>query len=190
MSCHTKNSLSVVAMLAIGACATTTTVAPGTPSPPVDSSLEAVIQPLGASAVTGQLLFTAGEHGVLIEGTIQGLSPGSRHGFHVHEIGDCSDPQGKSAGGHFNPSGHSHGGLEQASSHLGDLGNIEADAAGTAKIVLVKSGATLKDGPNAYLGRSVIVHEAPDDFVTQPTGNSGARVACGVIRVRTPGHQD
>jgi Cu-Zn family superoxide dismutase len=112
--------------------------------------------------------------------TLEGLPPGE-HGFHVHENGDCSAPDASSAGGHFNPTQHPHGAPEAPERHMGDLGNITADAGGKAQVTRTFTGVQL-DGDNGIVGKAVIVHAAPDDFKTQPTGNAGARLACGVIR--------
>ena len=110
---------------------------------------------------------------------LSGLKEGS-HGFHIHEFGDCSAPDGTSAGGHFNPSGEPHAGPKDAARHTGDLGNVEAGKDGTATLEYVDAKAAF-DGPNSILGRGVIVHEKVDDLKTQPTGNAGARLACGVV---------
>jgi Cu-Zn family superoxide dismutase len=122
--------------------------------------------------------------GVSIKGTVSGLTPG-RHGFHVHEHGNCHSADGLSAGGHFNPTNAPHGATEATHSHVGDLGNIVADASGRAVIDLVKKPATLKAGPSSFLGRSLIVHAAADDLKSQPAGGSGSRVGCGVIKPMT-----
>lgn len=140
----------------------------------------ATLQPLGDSGVSGEVTFTAVEGGVRIDAHVMGLSPGE-HGFHIHEYGDCSSPDGKSAGGHFNPGDMPHGSPDDAMSHAGDLGNITADADGHAMLSRVSTHITLGDGPANILGRGVIVHEKTDDMTTQPTGAAGGRVACGVI---------
>jgi len=145
------------------------------------STANAVFQALGDSGVSGTLTFTQVAGGVRVEGTIAGLAPGSVHGFHVHEKGDCSSPDGKSAGGHFNPDGVDHGDLNASPSHVGDLGNVVADGSGKAMVSLVRGDATLGDGgPHDILGRGLILHADRDDF-SQPTGNAGSRVACAVI---------
>ena len=121
-------------------------------------------------------------HG-LLSNDISGLAPGETRGFHVHDVGDCSAPDASSAGGHFNPGGHEHGAMDHPMSHAGDLGNITADASGRAQgLVTDLTKITLQPGAAiGILGRSVIVHAKVDDLTTQPTGNAGARVACGVI---------
>lgn len=109
-----------------------------------------------------------------------GLKPNREHGFHIHEVGDCSSGDGMSAKGHFNPFGKPHGrGPER---HAGDLPALKADAKGRARMTVDLDIVTLESGPANIVGRSVIVHADPDDYATQPTGNAGARLACGVIR--------
>ena len=119
--------------------------------------------------------------GVHFTGTVTGL-PAGVHGFHIHETGDCSAPDGSSAGGHFNPTGAPHGGPQSAERHLGDLGNITADASGNAEVNIHAGGVTLGEGENAIMGKAIIVHAGADDLTTQPTGDAGARLACGVIQ--------
>ena len=119
--------------------------------------------------------------GVHFMGDITGL-PAGTHGFHIHETGDCSAPDATSAGGHFNPGSTNHGAPDAAEHHAGDLGNIEADASGNASVNIMANGVTLGPGANSIMGKGVIVHAAADDFQTQPTGNAGARLACGVIQ--------
>jgi Cu-Zn family superoxide dismutase len=139
----------------------------------------AVLYSTLGSKVQGMVSFSKERDGMHIEASIQGLSPGP-HGFHIHEYGDCSSPDANSAGGHFNPGNMPHGSPTMEKHHAGDLGNIQADASGNAKLTLVVPQLSF-EGPNSVLGRGMIVHGQADDFTTQPTGNSGARVACGVI---------
>ena len=139
----------------------------------------AVLSPLGSSGVSGTVTFTKAEGGVRVQAQLKGLKPGD-HGFHVHEFGDCSAPDGTSAGGHFNPAGAPHAGPHDPQRHAGDMGNVTAGVDGGASVDYVDPQASF-DGPNDILGRGVIVHEKGDDLKTQPTGNAGGRVACGVI---------
>jgi len=141
----------------------------------------AVLQPTKGSNVSGVITFTKISGGIRVVADIEGLTPGD-HGFHIHEFGDCSAPDATSAGGHFNPEGHLHAGPGSQQRHEGDLGNVAANANGKAHYDLVDTQLSF-DGPHSIIGRSVIVHEKIDDFKTQPTGNAGARVACGVIGV-------
>src|SRR5947209_13050725 len=130
------------------------------------------------SKVTGTVTFTKVGDDVQVVADIQNLTPG-KHGFHIHEKGDCSAPDGASAGGHFNPTMKHHGGPSTLDHHAGDLGNIEADASGKAH--LDWKGKLSLAGNDSIIGRSVVVHEKADDLKTDPFGNSGARVACGAI---------
>jgi len=139
----------------------------------------AVLNPLGASGVAGSVTFTKAEGGVRVSAKLTGLKEGP-HGFHLHEFGDCSAADGTSAGGHFNPSAEPHAGPHDAARHTGDLGNIVAGKDGIATLDYVDPRAAF-DGPASILGRGVIVHANADDFKTQPTGNAGGRVACGVV---------
>jgi Cu-Zn family superoxide dismutase len=143
-----------------------------------------VVQPLGDSKVTGKVIFTQVSGGVEVNAELTGLSQGE-HGFHVHEFGDCSMADGTCAGAHFNPTGAPHGGPDDARRHVGDLGNIEADASGTATYKRVDKLLAL-NGPNSIIGRAIIVHAAPDDLKSQPSGDAGARVGCGVIGIADP----
>ncbi|MBI4465041.1 MAG: superoxide dismutase family protein [Acidobacteria bacterium] len=149
-------------------------------APPAASGASVTLQPTEGNTAAGTLsLMTMGE-GVHFTGTVTGLPPGM-HGFHIHETGDCSAPDGSSAGGHFNPGGTQHGAPDAPEHHAGDLGNIEADASGNAEVNIPSSGLTLGPGENSVMGKAVIVHAAADDFA-QPAGNAGARLACGVIQ--------
>jgi Cu-Zn family superoxide dismutase len=142
--------------------------------------VEAILEPLGDSGVQGKVSFDPSTGGVRIQAQVTGLSAG-KHGFHIHEVGDCSAPDGTSAGGHFNPQEVDHAGPE-GTAHAGDMGNLRADKRGAATLTLVSSRITLGDGSATdIIGRAVIVHADPDDLVSQPTGAAGGRVACGVI---------
>lgn len=143
---------------------------------------QATLQPTTGNETAGTVTFTQNGDKVLVEATLTGLKPGD-HGVHIHEKGDCSAPDGMSAGGHFNPSGSAHGSPEGVH-HAGDMGNAVAGADGKASLRIELSGVTVDPGANSVVGRAVIVHAAADDFVTQPTGNAGKRVACGVIAAK------
>ncbi len=144
----------------------------------------AVLSPTKGSSVAGEVTFTKVDGGVKIVADVTGLTPGL-HGFHIHEFGDCSAPDGASAGGHFNPHHMQHGGPDAAVRHAGDFGNLEADASGKAHYERVDTMISL-DGAESIIGHGVIVHAKEDDLKTQPTGNAGARVACGAIGVAKP----
>lgn len=143
------------------------------------SEAKAVLTPTKDSNVRGVVTFLAVEGGIRIVADITGLTPG-KHGFHIHEKGDCSAPDASSAGGHFNPTSSQHGAPDNIDRHVGDLGNIEADDLGHARYDVVDTVIAL-NGEKSIIGKSVIVHTDADDFKTQPTGNAGARSACGVI---------
>ncbi len=147
---------------------------------PVNNAI-CVVYPTQGNTATGTVTFTRVDGGVKVVVDLQGLTKG-KHGIHIHECGDCSALDGTSAGGHFNPMGMTHGAPTDANRHEGDMGNIEADDAGKAHLEYVDKTLSL-DGDMSIIGRSVIVHRNEDDFKTQPTGNAGARVACGVIGI-------
>jgi len=144
-----------------------------------NASAEAKLAPTQGHTTTGTVVFVQKGSDVEVTAHVAGLTPGA-HGFHIHEKGDCSAPDGMSAGGHFNPGGQPHGHPHKGPHHAGDMPMLETDGYGNARLVAVLPGLTLA-GANGIVGKGVIVHAAPDDFKTQPTGNSGARMACGVI---------
>ena len=138
-----------------------------------------MLAPASGSAVSGQVAFTALSRGVRVLAQVNGLPPGT-HGFHIHETGDCSASDASSAGDHFNPTDAAHGAPDAATRHVGDLGNLEAGPDSTAGYDRIDAVLTL-DGPNGIIGRAVIVHAGADDFASQPSGDAGRRLACGVI---------
>lgn len=144
---------------------------------------EAKLEPTKGNATAGTVTFTQAGNKVQVTARITGLAPGS-HGFHVHEKGDCSAPDAMSAGGHFNPANAPHGQPQKGPHHAGDMPMLVADASGKAELRTEMTGVAVGAGPTSLVGKAVIVHAAPDDYTTQPTGNSGARVACGVIALR------
>lgn len=141
----------------------------------------AVLHPTKGNKTAGIVEFHKVENDIKITGQIKNLSPG-KHGFHIHEYGDCRAEDGTSAGGHFNPLGKPHGAPTNKERHMGDLGNITANKDGIAKFEMVDSVIAF-DGTSSIIGRGVIVHKGEDDLKTQPTGNAGPRVACGVIGI-------
>ena len=143
----------------------------------------AVLHPASGSQVMGTVTFTKTGDSVQVVADITGLTPG-KHGFHIHEFGDCSAADASSAGGHFNPMKKPHGAPDAAERHAGDLGNLEADSTGKAHLEL-KDNMLKLSGENSILGRGLIVHEKVDDW-SQPVGNAGSRQACGVIGVAKP----
>lgn len=134
------------------------------------------------SMVSGKVNFTEANGRLRVEAQVSGLTPGE-HGFHVHEAGDCSAADASSAKGHFNPTSKAHGHHASEEHHGGDMPNLVADASGAAKYSADVSGLSL-NGPTGVVGRSVVIHADPDDYKSQPAGNSGKRIACGVIVAR------
>ena len=145
------------------------------------TSAHATLKATEGNNASGMLDLIQTADGVSITGTISGLTPNSHHGFHIHENGDCSSPDAKSAGGHFAPAHHQHGNPANPPHHAGDMPNIDADAKGVAKVELTVKGVTLDKGPQSVLDRAIVVHEKADDYTSQPAGDSGPRIACGVI---------
>jgi len=170
-----KTALSVIggALLAAG-CA-------GTPEQQ-EISATAQLQPRSGSNVSGTVRFTQIGDVVRVTGEIAGHTKGPK-AIHIHEKGDCSDDKGMNTGGHFNPGKHQHGGPYDPVKHSGDLGNINFDDKGVARINFTVGDISVsKDRPDGIIGRAVIVHAGTDDLTTDPTGNAGGRVACGVIQ--------
>jgi Cu-Zn family superoxide dismutase len=140
----------------------------------------AVLYPTAGNKASGTVTFTEVADGVQVHAEITGLTPGN-HGFHVHEFGDCSAPDATSAGAHFNPTTKPHAAPDAAERHVGDMGNVEADGSGKAKLEYLDHQISLTNDQQLVIGRSVVVHAKADDLKSQPAGDSGARVACGVI---------
>jgi len=140
----------------------------------------AVLYPTAGSKVSGTVIFTEEADGVQVRAEITGLTPGN-HGFHVHEFGDCSAADASSAVAHFNATNNPHAGPDAAERHVGDMGNVEADASAKATLEYVDHQISLTNDQRSVIGRSVVVHAKADDLKSQPSGDSGARVACGVI---------
>jgi Cu-Zn family superoxide dismutase len=144
----------------------------------------AVLHGIKGNEVSGTVTFTKENNTIRVVADIVGLKPG-KHGFHIHEYGDCSSEDGSSAGGHFNPDNVKHGAPTDAVRHVGDLGNIEADNNGRAHLEMTDSLLSFS-GSHSIIGRGVILHSGTDDLVSQPSGNAGARIACGVIGIAKP----
>ena len=177
-------ALALAAALLAG-CASSGAPSPANASAKSTASRATVhLAPASGSLVSGTLTLVPMGDGVHITGEVGGLKPGDMRGFHIHEKGDCSAADASTAGGHFNPAAQAHGRSGHGAHHAGDTDNLVADATGVAHINAHVSGVTLGGGAaNDIVGRAVIVHAAADDYTTQPTGNAGARVACGVIKV-------
>ncbi|HET7903783.1 MAG TPA: superoxide dismutase family protein [Candidatus Eisenbacteria bacterium] len=141
----------------------------------------ATIAPTLGNTAAGEVRFYKVEGGVRVVAKLEGLTPGA-HGFHLHEKGDCSAPDAMSAGGHYNPAGAPHGAPDADGTHrhAGDLGNVEAGADGKATLNRVDPLLVYED----LAGLAVLVHANPDDLTSQPAGNAGPRVGCGVVQQR------
>jgi len=150
--------------------------------PPEPLRATAQLQPTKGNKTFGEATFEQMGDKVRVVVFVQGLKPGQEHGLHIHEAGDCSSGDGMSAKGHFNPFGKPHGNYGSAERHAGDLPSLKANKAGRANVQADLDVITLAPGPASIVGRGLIVHADPDDYKTQPTGNAGARIACGVIQ--------
>lgn len=164
---------SALALACLGACTTHAPERPGA---------WATLAPTQGNAASGRAEFrAAGPGDVRLRIDITGLAPHSWHGVHLHEKGDCSGPGALAAGGHFNPAGVTHG-APQGVHHAGDVPQLQADAQGAAHLDVVLHGVSVASGAaDDVLGRALVVHADADDYKTQPTGNSGGRIACGVV---------
>jgi len=152
-----------------------------TPEEPLRAT--AALQPTKGSKAFGEATFEEVEGGkVRVIVFAQGLKANAEHGFHIHEAGDCSSGDGMSAKGHFNPHGKPHGHHASAERHAGDLPALKANKAGRASVDVTLDIITVRPGAASVVGRGLIIHADPDDYKTQPTGNAGARIACGVIK--------
>jgi len=146
-----------------------------------------VVHPTNGNRCHGVVRFRGTSDGVQITAEISGLNQNQKHGFHIHQFGDCSDPSGKSAGGHYDPEGGGHHSQpDERVKHAGDLGNLQAGHDGVARYDRVVRGISIAGLTNPIVGRAIIVHAKEDDF-GQPTGNAGARIGCGVIGIARMG---
>ena len=149
-----------------------------------DPVATAELQPASGSSVKGTVHFEQHKHGMVkVSGKIRGLAPESEHGFHIHEKGDCSSADGSSAGGHFNPGNAGHGKHGRGTRHAGDLPNLRANAEGVATLEYETDQISLNGDAN-ITELAVVVHADPDDFTSQPAGNAGTRLACGVVKLQ------
>ena len=146
-----------------------------------DPTAIALLAPTEGNTASGVVEFKQDGDIMHVHLRIEGLPPKSSHGLHIHEKGDCRAPDASSAGGHFNPHGDRHGGPGSEYRHAGDLGNIQTDVNGSAEMEIEVTGISLGTGSDSIIGRSVIVHAQADDLISQPSGNAGPRVACGLI---------
>jgi Cu-Zn family superoxide dismutase len=164
------------ALLAAGVLAACQTV----PEEPPRATAQ--LKPTKGNKAFGEATFEQSGGKVRVVVIVQGLTPDREHGFHIHEAGDCSADDAMSAKGHFNPSSKPHAAHTAAERHAGDLPSLKADKRGRASINVELDIITIGPGPASIVGRGLIIHADPDDFKTQPTGNAGARIACGVIK--------
>ena len=164
------------------------TLATDTPGTTTQQLAVAELSPTEGNETRGTVTFTQEGNSVRVVAAVTGLQPNESHGFHVHEVGDCSAPDATSAGDHFNPHGSPHGGPDDSveNRHIGDLGNLEADDNGSAEYDRTVDGLTLS-GADSIVGKSVLVHAQEDDLESQPTGDAGARLACGVVQLEGAG---
>jgi len=201
-----KHASLIVTALLLAACAKKEDAAPlaDAPAPAGDSPAVATateptataetasgasvqLAPTQGNTANGGLKISAAGTGVQLSGMVQGLKPSSEFGFHFHEKGDCSAPDATSAGAHFNPTTQDHGNPQSPPHHAGDMLNVKSDAQGVAAISIDNPEVTLQSGgPNDVMGKALVMHAKPDDYKTQPSGNSGDRIACGVVAAVAP----
>lgn len=177
---HPASRRGLAALFTLAAAAALAACSMTGPSASSGPRAMAPLQAKGGSQVGGTIFFNQQPGGVRVVARVTGLKPNQEHGFHIHEKGDCSAPDAMSAGGHFNPSGQPHGPQAMAH-HGGDMPSLQADAAGNAEATFMIEGVSLAGVADGVIGKAVVVHAQPDDYKTQPTGNSGGRIACGVI---------
>ena len=182
--------LAFLAPILLAACSgsgpsnsTTSTAAGGSAPVAHKTSAQATLAATEGNTARGVLDIEQEAQGLRIRGEIAGLTASGEHGFHIHENGDCSAPDASSAGGHFNPQAKAHGKPDAGDHHAGDMFNVVADAQGAGRVDALVAGVTLRDGSATdVVGKAIVLHEKADDYVSQPAGDSGKRIACGVIR--------
>jgi superoxide dismutase, Cu-Zn family len=181
---HASAVVVFTTVLALAGCATAPPPTPAEPKPQSTvQHAQANLAAASGSLVSGRVDLRPMGDGVHLTGTVGGFQPNSTHAIHVHEKGDCSAADASSAGGHFNPTASAHGRASAPTHHAGDMDNIVAGADGTVPLDIHLRDVTTGGGAaNDILGRALVVHAAADDYTSQPAGNSGARVACAVIR--------
>lgn len=178
-----SNLLSLIACLALVGAVNALPVVAADAAP---KQAIAVLNSTSASKCHGVVKFIQDGDVVKVVADIEGLTPGQKHAFHIHQYGDVTSADGSSAGGHYNPQGHQHGLPDQDMHHAGDLGNLQADNDGKVHYEITVKDVTVAGMKNPIIGRGVVVHAKVDDG-GQPVGNAGARIACGVIGVGNPG---
>jgi len=178
-----KQQFLIVPVMFVSIVAALSSRAADTPS---SQQAVAVLSPTAGQRCHGTVRFSQDGTSVKVVAELEGLNPGQKHAFHIHQFGDCSAADGMSAGGHYNPEGHKHGLPDTEERHAGDLGNVQADDQGKAHYEITVNNITINGARNPIIGHAVIVHAKIDDG-GQPVGNAGARIACGVIGIAGPG---
>lgn len=167
-----KLSVLAVSVLLLAACATT-----------MRPTATATLAPTSGNTAAGTVRFVQLADGAVeVSVNLTGVPPGV-HGFHVHDKGDCGD-NGNAAGGHFNPTASPHGAPAADPHHAGDFGNVTADSNGVVDTRFTTRSVTVEAGASSAVGHALILHANPDDLTTQPTGNAGGRIACGVVEMK------
>lgn len=168
-----------------------TTEAPGEVAEAEELAALAALQGAADTQVDGTVRFTQSDGAVTVTAELTGVEPAGLHGLHIHETGDCSAADFTSAGGHYDPEGVDHACPPTAPRHAGDLGNIEVADDGSASLTLTSDLISLRQADaHSILGKAVILHSGEDDCQTQPTGDAGSRLACGVIALSNPAAED
>ena len=144
-------------------------------------NMKASVSSASMKALSGEVMFKEVPEGLQVTATVKGLKPNTTHGFHVHEKGECKGPDYKSAGDHFNPESQPHGSPDTKMSHVGDMGNLVSDKNGVAKLTRVVPH-TNAESLKQMQGKAVIIHANADDLKSQPAGDAGDRIACGIIK--------
>ena len=184
-----KQYLQTFASRALAPIAAMALLTAGCAAPPPDKPAAeptvalALLNPASGTQANGIVRFRQEGELVRVKARVSGLQPNREHGFHVHEKGDCSAPDASSAGEHLNPQGRRHGPPNGGERHAGDLPSLKSDAAGVAEMSFDVKGTLLGAGASDFIGKALVVHANPDDYTTQPSGNAGTRIACGVIAV-------
>jgi Cu-Zn family superoxide dismutase len=176
-----RSGIALAALAILWGCASSSSGTAASVAPPAGPTATAVIEGRSGSRLTGTATFT--QNGSAVHVVIDlANAPEGIHGVHLHEKGDCSAPDATSAGGHFNPTGMQHGSPDAASHHAGDFGNMTIGSEGHGRLELDSTALTVAPGDHSVAGRAIVIHAKADDMQTQPTGNSGARIGCGVVQ--------
>jgi Cu-Zn family superoxide dismutase len=176
-------AIPLAAVVGLAACKKTEPAASTAPAAEAGIvSAETSLKATEGNNAKGDIKFVSADGGVKISGTLEGLKPGGVNAFHVHEKGDCSAADASSAGGHLNPDGKPHGNMSAGDHHAGDMPNVTADADGKATVEVTVPGLEIgTGGAKDVIGKALVVHADADDYSSQPAGNAGGRIACGVI---------